>query len=78
MCGTDAAGYVSEGPGLSVYALSDGTIYRTYVTSARGLEPAMAYYGPLDRTPKERDESASTPLWTRRHDEYEEIGRHNG
>jgi predicted dithiol-disulfide oxidoreductase (DUF899 family) len=78
MCGTDAAGYVSEGPGLSVYALSDGIVYRTYVTSARGLEPAMAYYGLLDRTPKGRDESASTPLWIRRHDEYEEMGRHNG
>ena len=71
MCGTDAAGYVSEGPGLSVYALSDGTVYRTYVTTARGLEPAMAYYGLLDRTPKGRDESASEPLWVRRHDEYE-------
>src|SRR6185503_14833013 len=35
MCGTDAAGYVAEGPGLSVYALSDGTVYRTYVTTAR-------------------------------------------
>jgi predicted dithiol-disulfide oxidoreductase (DUF899 family) len=80
MCGTDAAGYVTEGPGLSVYVLSDGdgTVYRTYVTSARGLEPAMAYYGLLDRTPKGRDESASTPSWIRRHDEYEEIGRHNG
>src|SRR5205807_5909383 len=71
MCGTDVAGYVSEGPGLSVYALADGTVYRTYVTSARGLEPAMAYYGLLDRTPKGRDESASSPLWIRRHDEYE-------
>jgi predicted dithiol-disulfide oxidoreductase (DUF899 family) len=71
MCGTDAAGYVAEGPGLSVYALSDGTVYRTYVTTARGLEPAMAYYGLLDRTPKGRDESASEPLWVRRHDEYE-------
>ncbi|HEY2335204.1 MAG TPA: DUF899 domain-containing protein [Solirubrobacterales bacterium] len=71
MCGTDAAGYVAEGPGLSVYALSDGTVYRTYVTSARGLEPAMAFYGLLDRTPKGRDESASEPLWVRRHDEYE-------
>lgn len=69
-CGTDVAGYVSEGPGLSVYALSDGTVYRTYVTTARGLEPAMAYYGLLDRTPKGRDESASEPLWIRRHDEY--------
>src|SRR2546426_8032967 len=70
MCGTDAVGYVSEGPGLSVYALSDGTVYRTYVTTARGLEPAMAYYVLLDRTPKGRDESASRPLWVRRHDEY--------
>jgi len=72
MCGTDVVGYVSEGPGLSVYALSGGMVYRTYVTTARGLEPAMAYYGLLDRTPKGRDESASDPLWVRRHDEYEQ------
>ncbi len=71
MCGTDAGGYVAEGPGLSVYALSSGTVYRTYVTTARGLELAMAYYGLLDRTPKGRDESASEPLWVRRHDEYD-------
>lgn len=71
MCGTDVVGYVSEGPGLSAYALSDGVVYRTYVTSARGLEPAMAYYGLLDWTPKGRDESATEPLWVRRHDEYE-------
>jgi len=72
VCGTDALGYVSEAPGLSVYALSDGTVYRTYVTTARGLEPAMAYYGLLDRTPKGRDESATEPLWVRRHNEYEQ------
>jgi predicted dithiol-disulfide oxidoreductase (DUF899 family) len=71
MCETDVAGYVSERPGLSVYAVSDGTVYRTYVTTARGLEPAMAYYGLLDLTPKGRDESATRPLWVRRHDEYE-------
>jgi len=71
-CGTDVAGYVSEGPGLSVYALSEGSVYRTYVSTARGLEPAMAYYGLLDRTPKGRDESATEPLWLRRHDEYGE------
>jgi predicted dithiol-disulfide oxidoreductase (DUF899 family) len=70
MCGTDAGGYVAEGPGMSVYALADGTVYRTYVTTARGLEPAMAYYGLLDRTPKGRDESTTRPLWVRRHDEY--------
>jgi predicted dithiol-disulfide oxidoreductase (DUF899 family) len=71
MCGTDAGGYVAEGPGLSVYALSEGNVYRTYVTTARGLELAMAYYGLLDRTPNGRDESAVEPLWIRRHDEYE-------
>jgi predicted dithiol-disulfide oxidoreductase (DUF899 family) len=71
MCGTDPAGYMAEGPGLSVYALSGEAVYRTYVTTARGLEaPAMAYYTLLDRTPKGRDEDATTPLWVRRHDEY--------
>jgi predicted dithiol-disulfide oxidoreductase (DUF899 family) len=71
MCGTSVAGYVAEGPGLSVYALADGVVYRTYVTTARGLEPAMVYYALLDRTPKGRDESETRPLWVRRHDEYE-------
>jgi predicted dithiol-disulfide oxidoreductase (DUF899 family) len=71
MCGTDAGGYVTEGPGLSAYTLSDGTVYRTYVSTSRGLELAMPYYGLLDRTPKGRDESATEPLWLRRHDEYE-------
>jgi predicted dithiol-disulfide oxidoreductase (DUF899 family) len=71
MCGTDVVGYVSEGPGLSVYALSDGIPYRTYVSTARGLEPAMAYYALLDCTPRGRDESDTRPLWVRRHDEYE-------
>ncbi len=70
MCGTDAAGYMAEGPGLSVYARSNGTVYRTYVTTARGLELAMAYYGLLDRTPSGRAEDGSRPLWIRRHDEY--------
>ena len=68
-CGTDVAGYVSEGPGMSAYALSDGTVYRTYVTTARGLEPAMAFYGLLDRTPAGRHEDGE-PFWLRRHDEY--------
>ncbi|HTX11252.1 MAG TPA: DUF899 domain-containing protein [Solirubrobacteraceae bacterium] len=71
MCGTDAGGYVAQGPGMSAYVLSDGTVYRTYVTSARGLEgPGMAYYALLDRTAKGRDEHPSDPLWVRRRDEY--------
>jgi predicted dithiol-disulfide oxidoreductase (DUF899 family) len=69
--GTDVLGYVTEGPGLSAYALSDGVVYRTYVSTARGLEPAMAYYGLLDRTPMGRHEDDSPDFWLRRHDEYE-------
>jgi predicted dithiol-disulfide oxidoreductase (DUF899 family) len=69
--GTDVAGFVTEGPGLSAYALADGTVYRTYVTSARGLEPAMGYYGLLDRAPMGRNEDGDQPFWLRRHDEYE-------
>jgi predicted dithiol-disulfide oxidoreductase (DUF899 family) len=68
--GTDVAGYVAEGPGLSAYALSEGTVYRTYVTTARGLEPTMAYYYLLDRAPMGRNEDDSQPFWLRRHDEY--------
>jgi predicted dithiol-disulfide oxidoreductase (DUF899 family) len=68
--GTGVKEYVTEGPGLSAYALSDDAVYRTYVTTARGLEPAMAYYALLDRTPAGRNESDS-PFWLHRHDEYE-------
>jgi predicted dithiol-disulfide oxidoreductase (DUF899 family) len=70
MCNTDVAGYVAQRPGLSAYALSDGTVYRTYVTTSRGLEMAMAYYQLLDRTAKGRDEDATSPLWVRYHDDY--------
>jgi predicted dithiol-disulfide oxidoreductase (DUF899 family) len=71
LSGTDVKGYVTEGPGISVYTLDDGTVYRTYVTTNRGLEgPAMGYYTLLDRTPKGRQEAADEPIWLRRHDEY--------
>ena len=69
-CGVDAATYVTEGPGMSAYVKSDGTVYRTYVTTARGLEPAMGYYGLLDRTPTGRNEEGEQVFWLRRHDEY--------
>ena len=70
-CGTDAISYMSEGPGLSVFTLSDGGVYLTYSTTARGLEPVMAYYGVLDRVPRGRDEGdPADPTWLRRHDEF--------
>ena len=69
-CGTDPAGYVAEGPGLSAFALSDGAVYHTYSTYQRGLEIMLGFYPLLDRVPKGRDEAGSTEFWLRRHDEY--------
>jgi predicted dithiol-disulfide oxidoreductase (DUF899 family) len=71
-CGTGPAGYVAEGPGLSAFMLSDGVVYHTYSTYARGLEVMLGFYPLLDRVPKGRDEDDSTELWIRRHDEYED------
>jgi predicted dithiol-disulfide oxidoreductase (DUF899 family) len=71
-CGTDPAGYVEEGPGLSVFALSDGVVYHTYSSYARGLEIMLGFYPLLDRVPKGRDEKKDTEFWLRRHDEYED------
>ena len=69
--GTDPAGYLTEGPGLSAFALGDGVVYQTYTTTARGLEPLMGYYGLLDRAPMGRNEGDPPEFWLRRHDEYE-------
>ena len=71
-CSTDVARYVAEGPGLSAYIQSDGVVYRTYVTTARGLEPVMGFYGLLDRTPMGRNEEGEEVFWLCRHDEYED------
>ena len=70
MCGTDPAGYLQEGPGLSAFALSDGIVHHTYSTSARGLEVMLGFYGLLDRVPRGRDEEKDSEFWIRRHDEY--------
>jgi predicted dithiol-disulfide oxidoreductase (DUF899 family) len=68
--GTTPGGYVAESPGLSAYTLEDGVVYRTYVSTARGLEPTMGYYFLLDRTPVGRDEGGPGEFWLHRHDEY--------
>jgi predicted dithiol-disulfide oxidoreductase (DUF899 family) len=68
--GTDATGYLTQGPGFSAFALDDGVVYQTYGTTARGLEFLMGYYGILDRAPKGRDEGDGARPWIRRHDEY--------
>lgn len=67
MCGTDAATFIRERPGMSAFALEDGIVYHTYSTYARGLDGLWGMYQWLDRAPKGRNE---TGLWWRRHDEY--------
>ncbi|MFZ0697732.1 MAG: DUF899 domain-containing protein [Nitrososphaeraceae archaeon] len=67
MTGTDVPTYTREAPGMSAFALSDGVIYHTYSTYARGLDALWGMYQWLDRAPYGRNE---TGLWFRRHDEY--------
>lgn len=67
MCGTDAATYVRERPGVSAFAHEDGVVYHTYSTYARGLDGLWGMYQWLDRAPRGRNE---TGLWWRHHDKY--------
>ena len=66
-CGTDAATYGRDRPGLSAFVLEDGVVYHTYSTYTRGLDGVWGMYQWLDRAPKGRNE---TGPWFRRHDEY--------
>ena len=68
--GTDIAGYLSESPATTSFALEDGVVYQTYAAAARGVEFLMGYYPILDRAPKGRDEGDGFQTWIRRHDEY--------
>jgi predicted dithiol-disulfide oxidoreductase (DUF899 family) len=66
-CGTDAATYVRDRPGMSTFVLEDGVVYHTYSTYARGLDGLWGMYQWLDRAPKGRNEKG---MWWLRHDEY--------
>jgi predicted dithiol-disulfide oxidoreductase (DUF899 family) len=72
MVGTDPAGYMTEAPGLSSFALADGVVYHTYSSYARGVEFLLGFYPVLDRAPKGRNEGDPPEFWIRRHDEYEQ------
>ncbi len=74
-CGTDAATYIRERPGLSAFVIEDGIIYHTYSTYARGLDGLWGMYQWLDRAPKGRNE---TGIWWHRHDEYEGLPQNAG
>jgi len=66
-CGTDAATFTRDRPGMSAFALKDGAVYHCYSTYARGLDGLWGSYQWLDRAPLGRNE---TGIWWRRHDEY--------
>ena len=68
MCGTDAATYAREAPGMSAFALEDGVVHHTYSAYARGVDGLWGMYQWLDRAPKGRNE---TGPWFRRRDEYD-------
>jgi predicted dithiol-disulfide oxidoreductase (DUF899 family) len=67
-CGTDAATFRRERPGMSAFALERGVVYHVYSTYARGLDGLWGMYQWLDRAPKGRNEAG---VWWRRHDEYD-------
>ncbi len=68
-CGTNAATYRCERPGMSAFVLEDGIVYHTYSTYARGLDGLWGMYQWLDRAPRGRNE---TGYWLRHHDRYDE------
>ena len=68
ICGTDAATYTLDRPGVSTFVLEDGVVYHTYSAYARGVDGIWSMYQWLDRAPKGRNE---TGPWWKRHDEYE-------
>ena len=61
-------------PGLSAFVKEeDGSVYHTYSTFSRGLDPLNATYQMLDLVAKGRDEDElEFPMsWVRRNDEYQ-------
>jgi predicted dithiol-disulfide oxidoreductase (DUF899 family) len=72
-----------ESFGLSVFLRDDGSVFRTYFTTHRGVEALGSVWTFLDLTPLGRQENwedspagypQSKPYeWWRRHDEYEDV-----
>jgi len=62
---------MSEAPGASVFFKdTDGRIFHTYSTYARGLDMLNVAYHYMDLVPKGRDEDGQGQFWVRRRDEY--------
>jgi predicted dithiol-disulfide oxidoreductase (DUF899 family) len=67
-CGTDAATFARDKPGMSAFVIEDGVLYHTYSTYARGLDGLWGMNQWLDRAPRGRNESGGP--WWKRNDEY--------
>jgi predicted dithiol-disulfide oxidoreductase (DUF899 family) len=65
----DPAQLPYEGPGMSAFAIDDGTVYRTYSAYSRGVDGLWNMWQWLDRAPLGRNEGDYS--WFRRHDNYE-------
>ena len=65
----DPANLPFEGPGMSAFAIDDGTVYHTYSAYSRGVDALWTMWQWLDRAPLGRNEGDMS--WFRRHDEYE-------
>ncbi|MGH7241990.1 MAG: DUF899 domain-containing protein [Phycisphaerales bacterium] len=64
---------IRELPGLSVFFKdTNGDIYHTYSSFARGLEDFLTAYRYIDITPKGRDEDGKGMFWLRHHDRYDD------
>ncbi|GBE25729.1 hypothetical protein BMS3Bbin02_02017 [bacterium BMS3Bbin02] len=68
----DGASVGEEMPGISVFVKVDETIYHSYSTFSRGIDPFNATYQFLDIVPMGRDEAGlNYPMeWLRRRGEY--------
>jgi predicted dithiol-disulfide oxidoreductase (DUF899 family) len=67
-CGIDLEEYVTtEAPGMTAFALEDGTVYQTYSSLEVGFP--VFYYQVLERAPRGGKEGV--PVL--RHDEYQEL-----
>jgi len=65
---------MADKPGFSVFYKDEkGTIFHTYSTYARGIDPMNVTFQLLDLVPKGRDEAALPhPMsWVKLHDQYE-------
>ena len=62
---------MADTPGFSVLFKDEaGSIFHTYSTYARGIDPINVTLQLLDLVPKGRDEGGRGPFWVKRRDEY--------